>query len=1692
MISLGRRDARKELGLGFGSGREMEDTELEEGEACSDHNNNRDDGYDASIDPDIALSYIDVKLQDVLGHFQKDFEGGVSAENLGAKFGGYGSFLPTYQRSPVWSHPRTPPKNQNYNAPRSPNNSQLEGNRHGLVSSSNAPQTVKLEPATASLVSLTASQASSSPIVAVKQEAGMPSSDLAKEHALRFESVNRKSTNFPDQKLLKVRIKVGSDNLSTQKNAAIYSGLGLDVSPSSSLDDSPSGSEGMSHGRQDSPFESPAHILEIMTSFPVCGSLLLSPLPDDLIHLPEKVKLLKGSVIFPVPTIGSESSGILPNGSVKGDGKILGEKKTKLPERNAILAESKSENKDSQGGIDVSLKEVDLDTLACEDLVSNTLKLPLLSNSYSVADAAKGMVRSSNKSREASNGVVRDKGSSDLIKEEEPNTHEDAWFENPKATSAGKIWEEKKASSPDSIPVYPRKDGHRKGRKPSGTVKSDSNISKGMKNASSELTDTLKQKADQKFTSNEQEGTKFPSGKERCSSDGKKKMKGSQNQANTVADISKDSLTGGSHSMAKSKISTYLDEYITKRESEDLKLQKNTGKAGDRYKDFFGDFELDQEESQMSPLGMTYENRQKDSEICEKNTRFYNNTSKERLSGKKSDKLLPTSEMHPKTTQGVTPFSGNGPISGVASAATVPAATKDNWVCCDKCQKWRLLPLGKNPNDLPEKWLCSMLNWLPGMNRCSFSEDETTNAVMALNQVPALVSQNNLLTNPGGVISSISVVVDQLDQNHQNLGLHAMPSGGKKKIKDGSALLSNSMKKGIQASVANGTLNEVNQPMVSEPDVLKLSKISDLTVEKQKNRQKEKHKVLESCSDGGDTRQPKIKGRRDLEEDSSRVSKKIRAEVMLEDWVSDHVNSEKIGPSSGNGLPTMSSGKNLPKNNGRTSSKDQVSARKSNDKVPMSMDDVSTDNGKRDDKEVRKKRKLKGSYDTQINTGTISNTGHDLQESRIMAKEEFSDNEYRKEKKARVSISDGKESSASKGSGKTDRKGSHRKNQQLGKYIGSSVSQRSLDGVDFSKRDSGSLHPSVAATSSSSKVSGSHKTKANFHETKGSPVESVSSSPLRVSKQDKLMSGQRNFTEKDDSSDAGLFSLGGRRKISDGEDDGGSDRSGAAKKEKVLEVAHHASHESSVLDFQEKDISRVSGGKFKQQIVPSPDITNHHLANGSSDYLGQENRCSSKTTTSERGHVDDRQHESHYLVNGSRPRKSGKGSSSRSKDKNRSFNYELDNGKLKVSDSINEQAPSFAVKPTDSKSKTEEKFGVRSDESENRYVDKDSIGLFSSESSKKESQSKVREHSGSDSKAHDASIPRHNLLLDSEAASGRGKSPSLPPSGGAQNEPVSHCPQPVSGSHKGNRANISVSNASDSDNPSKTLKQIRKIDQPNGTHHNSSKDPLSNGRRAKDLDAPSPVKRDSSSQGAIALKEAKNLKHSADRLKNSGFILESTRLYFEAALKFLHGASLLETCSSENPRSAEMIQSMQVYSSTAKLCEFCAHEYEKSKDMAAAALAYKCMEVAYMRVVYCAHNGANKDRHELQTALQMVPPGESPSSSASDVDNLNHPATADKGTLTKSISSPQVAGSHIIAARNRPNFSRLLNFAQDVNFAMEASRKSRLAFAAANLSLGETQRREGISSIKTALDFNFQDVEGLLRLVRLAIEATGR
>ncbi|KAI9123195.1 hypothetical protein K1719_006084 [Acacia pycnantha] len=138
------------------------------------------------------------------------------------------------------------------------------------------------------------------------------------------------------------------------------------------------------------------------------------------------------------------------------------------------------------------------------------------------------------------------------------------------------------------------------------------------------------------------------------------------------------------------------------------------------------------------------------------------------------------------------------------------------------------------------------------------------------------------------------------------------------------------------------------------------------------------------------------------------------------------------------------------------------------------------------------------------------------------------------------------------------------------------------------------------------------------------------------------------------------------------------------------------------------------------------------------------------------------------------------------------------------------------------------------------------------------------------------------------------------------------------------------------------------------------------------------------------------------------------------------------------------------------------------------------MEVVYMRVVYSKHSSINRDRNELQATLQMVLQGESPSSSASDVDNLNNQAVVDKFTLLRGADT-HVACNQVICARHRTNFVHLLDF--DVNYAMEASRKCQSAFAAANMIMEEARNGDCITSMGRVIDLRFHDVDQLVGLV---------
>ncbi|WMV42745.1 hypothetical protein MTR67_036130 [Solanum verrucosum] len=82
-----------------------EEHEIEEGEIYDDlvysYSDLKIPKEERQVEGDYDDSHIDIdaKIQSVLGDYIKDFEGAVSAENLGPKYGVYGSFLPIDQLS---------------------------------------------------------------------------------------------------------------------------------------------------------------------------------------------------------------------------------------------------------------------------------------------------------------------------------------------------------------------------------------------------------------------------------------------------------------------------------------------------------------------------------------------------------------------------------------------------------------------------------------------------------------------------------------------------------------------------------------------------------------------------------------------------------------------------------------------------------------------------------------------------------------------------------------------------------------------------------------------------------------------------------------------------------------------------------------------------------------------------------------------------------------------------------------------------------------------------------------------------------------------------------------------------------------------------------------------------------------------------------------------------------------------------------------------------------------------------------------------------------------------------------------------------------------------------------------------------------------------------------------------------------
>ncbi|XP_038723973.1 cysteine-tryptophan domain-containing zinc finger protein 3-like isoform X1 [Tripterygium wilfordii] len=1699
-----------------------ENPEVEEGEACYD----KKDDDDKIIDPDVALAYIDEKIQNVLGHFQKDFEGGVSAENLGAKFGGYGSFLPSYERPPsIWSHPKTPQRD--LSTPRSPGNLPLEGASQTPKAPASEPQSSMNQTVSCSIHALQTGFPSGD--ASVKQDLCMHSSKVAQKTTTKDEDSDG-LFNPTKKSSLKVRLKVGYDNMAWK---ILYNNLGLDNSPSSSLRSSPEDIGGVLPLPEEITDESPASILQAMTSSPVPGGVLLSPLHDSLFSAVRnkglsrdgKHKLsLKGSQEYSALSLGGSVATL-------SNGKQFKEKKAKLVGRSETPVELKHRDRLGSGEDDTASLKGKLeneDTLDKEIPYKGLKREPL----FNLVDFG-GSVKTAGKASESSGGaykdVMRDKLLSSAVVKEHSAESISTSREDHGQCSKRNFQNRSVEKSPEHRMVNLRKDVSvdlRDGAKCMGNntfshFKASTNSSKYKDRLEVGSTSPPTQKVGQKarfFAQDEislpcMKSKPLPSMKSKALLEGTKKTVIPSNRK--PAAVSTKEITDTDEGVApKHTMNTAYKIKMLK-----LNNPKNINKVKDTFK-IFPYMKLEQMNYQTGSLERCSGDKSNDSgtgdlEIAQSSCLL---TPKRKFDGKRVVDR-PISRESIKDAPKIVPHIAESEhASEAVPSPAKPADLKDDWVCCDNCGKWRLIPYGINLEQLPEKWMCSMQDWLgPGMNRCDISEDETTKAVSALYQLPVPESQTNMEHQANGTSIGIPLVNAQcLDQSKQRLKNHVVTIGGKKKdvprhaerIESSLKWKSKSAKNHLREPVKSISLKDMNQPH-AESNVMKKSSYHNLSQSQNLIAEKRISKLEDIRTNGaGKAKQVMMQTRGESDHYGHGTIKKIKIENRSRAGENQNLKIDhgRLGLNSSTGLPAKSGRKNVQKHNQyfdieelKCDVKDRLlgSVKKSGGQAQVFMDGGSVNMKTHNELDLSvKKRKLKEWQDSYNN----------VQKSEIYAKEESSESGYRKVKKFKVLNTTRKESGESKkgkvmqilakgsqgkpADGTVEGVGSMNKSQQPYNKRRKQVSEQILAGVDSMRRDFRPEQVSVAATSSSSKVSGSHKTRAIFEEVKGSPVESVSSSPLRTSHVKKTTSAQLDNVVKNEAIKCGLHAVREFKRCLNGEGNAENNGSAITRKDR--------------LDYQVGDINCKISGIAR---LPSD------LHSGDTDVL---EHCPFPGDL--QPGYDEERVENHTKVTFSW--KSGKGNAVLSKDgQSPTSDFERDEIKIFNSPKIQgdfsfnksnkyeseDHHQPFHETNNDVKNNNSDKSSIKCSREEKHEASiRDFVGQFSIHSRLKENRLNPEGQDDSDKKldaicsTNGVNDLQHAIQEFEDESKGDlrhlGPRNALSKSGslyedGSKQETQWNRPDPKL--QLGGLVEGYPVSASDDGDTSKALNHRTNSGTKNETRHSLGHS-IPDSRRVRDSNGSGHGRMISSSQAANnALKKAQYSRDCADRLKSSGFPFESNEAYFQAALEFLQGAFLLETCNSESGKHGGMTQ-VQVYCTTAKLFEFCAREYERRQEMAFAALAYKCMEVAYMRVVYCKHSSMSGVQSELQATLQMAPQGESPSSSASDLDNLNNqPTTVDKATPSKGA-VPHVAGTHVIVARSRPNFVRMLDFTQDVNFAIEASIKSENAFKEANLTLEMAKNRVCITSIKKVVDFSFQDVEGLIHLVQLAREAISR
>ncbi|VAH18538.1 unnamed protein product [Triticum turgidum subsp. durum] len=1356
----------------------------------------------------------DERLQNVLGHFQKDFEGGVLAENLGSRYGGYGSFLPPNQHSPsVATQSRSPavPPNRG-SASRSPyvpveSAQKSHFVKNGLDSRGKDDYCQRTSNGTN----------------------GNPQQRM----------LNR-VVNGPEQKAPKIRIKVNNNRHLARNTAAIYSGLGLDISPSSSMDDSLDGCAGAPEPKN-LPDESPHTILQIMTCHPIPGGLLLSPLAENILALRKKSASARKK--HEAPAVDDDKTE-LNRDWCHTTSAAQGDKDQMVHKYNY------DEKKDHLLNIKSSKSKHDNSTI-----MNNGTMPDLLDISDDKDSIVPGSMQTEQHSLEASAKLVTDV--SNHLKE------------TKNVPLKGRIR--------DKIPLKDIQSVHVK----AVNLANDDNYPKGKANSEA---CTARNSFDNLSKDSKTEPTLGQGlvDKIKYDSDGyDHRLSTTSSQPNNLPP----SDTATSVDRDKRKVVHVKDE------PSQCKREESGGLVNADSMDIITENKLKVKAHKQLSNGITRKSHGEDKSVKpEKETVSSGETDNGRSDGVNDGdhKISPLN------------FDRSAPVPSACMTGAMESSVA--------------VPV--EPILINEQWV--FVTCRHGMNNCKVSEDETTKALRAMPPAP----ENNISVDVRHDIATSGICAATIPPTIQG-DIKSIATSGTLKV-DSSANTSNNLKMGEMSKSSK----KLEAPTSRNPDDVDCFP-----------KQKGKRKHIGSSDDGEtvavDRLHPESKSSSvGFDHDSLRTSKKMKKEPN--EPAKHHPSEFEISKSSPSikGTP-----KSLHRYSGVSPSMGKYGSSslvKCNDDKIISNGGIRTsDVGRSDVPELSiknrksKQRQLsKRGPDPVVSNAFPKHTVEEALSESNHAKENpmpelnFLKADDRKVAHARGPI-------AGTDSDKECLSEQHQENTHLQQH--SLLSQNSM------KKNMCYAQASAAATSSSSKVSSSHKSKVDFQETRASPVESVSSSPLRTS--DKNLVDQHK-------------------------------RYPSAVAEKVLS--------------QESGKSCLSFSKEKNDFGSGSD---HAKAHGSGCLSGdmqkdkQDNECS----------------------------------------KNEDSGLGTRNGLLN---------------PVKVQKVNSHVLSIRGNGD-----DKLPPSLQNG---------KTPPHLSSNQCDH------------AKLTSGKHPVQVKPDKGDAEQKDMKTNPSTV----KGSKQQPALNDSSNGDLSYKA-KQLKKAVLENTKQATLSRDALN------------PV------NTSVLLKEARDLKHLSKRLKEKGDDLESANMCFEAGLKFLHVASLLEAPSIDSSKQGDSIQAMRLYSETGNLCGFCAREFERLKKMASAALAYKCVEVAYMKAAFYKHPGAIKDKHALQATSLMVPPAESPSSSASDVDNLNNQSTAAKA-ISRALYSPKIGGNSI--PRNNHHLMGLLAYADDINYAFDGTRKSQSSLAAYVTDIGKGQV-DGSALVREVLEFSFHNVKGLLQLIRHSLES---